>query len=516
MGTRRIDRPNRGQHHDGVIDDQLPRTLGRYRLGDAIGAGGMATVYTGWLTGAGGFERKVAVKVMHAHLGRQQAFVDMFLDEARIAAKVHHPNVCQVFDFGEDRGRYYLAMEYLHGRSLSTIIRRSVELHGEAASRYFGFVAGVIGGIAEGLHAAHELGIVHRDVSPTNIVVTQEGVAKIVDFGIATARDRIHHTAHGVVKGNFAYISPEHLMGARVNARSDVWSLGVVAWESCTRCLLFRSASPQETVRAVEHRPIPRPSAIEPLIPPSIDDVILRALQRDPDRRHPTARAFKEDYLRARPQRWPADSTEMMSRWMQDAFQTLSEEANPDGTTVGRRAKAPRLPPQRLKPFVVVVCLAFAIGAYVSLQFIQDPVSRSGHGVQKTSVDNRAVFKPSPRLDKPHLPRQSIVTPTNAPAREKPNPPAEPKSTVGKRASRRASKRRPTGSRGFGELQLVTTGVGTVPVYLNGKLLAWSPLVERLPAGTHVLEVRAAGQPPQKVRVTVRQNTPTRVVVNLD
>ncbi|WP_233562063.1 serine/threonine protein kinase, partial [Sorangium cellulosum] len=201
--------------------------LGRYRVVDEIGVGGMASVHLARMDGPGGFQKWVAIKRIHPHLVEDDQFVDMFLDEARIAAGINHANVAQVFDLGKDDNTYWIAMEYLHGEPLREVMRRAEErrlrISPELASR-------ICSDAAEGLHAAHELrgkngqllGLVHRDVTPHNLFLTYDGYTKVVDFGIAKVADRLSSTRAGTLKGKLAYMSPEQVRGNDVDRTTDV------------------------------------------------------------------------------------------------------------------------------------------------------------------------------------------------------------------------------------------------------------------------------------------------------
>ncbi|MFO0686743.1 MAG: serine/threonine-protein kinase [Sandaracinus sp.] len=276
-----------------------PQRFGPYLLVREIASGGMATVYEAVREGEGGFRRKVAVKRIHPHLARDRAFADMFLDEARIAARIAHPNVCQVLDYGRHQGESFLAMELLDGHTLSQLLSALVRRSAGEGTAHVPLVLGILAECAEGLHAAHELrddhgmplDVVHRDVSPQNLFVTMDGEVKVVDFGVATARDKNHRTETNEIKGKLAYMSPEQAAG-RVDRRADVWALGVVLWEALTLRRLFRRGTQPETLAAVERDPIPRPSEVLPGLPPALDDIVMRALERDTARRTPDARTL--------------------------------------------------------------------------------------------------------------------------------------------------------------------------------------------------------------------------------
>lgn len=285
----------------------LPSHFGRYRIFSKLASGGMATVYLARTEHTSGFEKLVALKVIHEHLAEDEAFVHMFLDEARIAAGIDHPNVCTVFDFGEQDGVHYLAMEFLLGEPIKRVLRAVARRKDREEIRQLPYyIARLIAEACEGLHAAHELHgprgeplhVVHRDVSPENIVVTYDGGVKIVDFGVAKAAERIHETKVAKIKGKFAYIAPEQLRNEGVDRRSDVWGLGVCLWEALTLRRLFRRDSDASTLSAVLFDDIPAPSAVSPWVPVELDAIVLRALTRDREGRYRTARAMGQDLRR--------------------------------------------------------------------------------------------------------------------------------------------------------------------------------------------------------------------------
>ena len=295
-----------GGEHLEPIADARDRALGRYRLSYQIASGGMATVYLGRVHGAAGFNRPVAIKRIHPHLAKRPEFVAMFLDEARIASRISHPNVCSIFDFGEVDGSYFMAMEYLVGVPLARLIAavgRRPDVLGSA--RWRALSARIVADAAEGLHAAHELrdeqgeplGIVHRDVSPQNVFVTFDGAVKVVDFGIALARDRLQETNTGTLKGKFAYMAPEHAGGEKIDRRADVWGLGVVLWEMLTAERLFKRRNDMETILAIRSGQIPSPSARIEGVPPALDAIVMGALSVDADVRPSTARALGRELL---------------------------------------------------------------------------------------------------------------------------------------------------------------------------------------------------------------------------
>ncbi len=276
--------------------------LGRYQLLAKLAAGGMATVYLGRIAGAGGFDRRVAMKVLHAHLAEDPNIRDMFLDEARLAARIRHPNVVPVIDVGEEPGQgTFLVMEYIEGVDFSKVIRAAAKRAARIAPPV---VLRIVVDMLAGLTAAHELkdaqgnhlGVVHRDISPHNVLVGTDGISRITDFGIAKAEGRISSTQTGQLKGKLAYMPPERLSrkGGKVidDARGDLFATAICLWEGLTGRRLFRGDDDLETVRKVLYEEIPKPSSIRPDLAP-LDEIVLKGLARDPDERYQTAREFR-------------------------------------------------------------------------------------------------------------------------------------------------------------------------------------------------------------------------------
>lgn len=279
--------------------------FGVYRPCLEIGSGGMAAVYIAREVGESGLQRTVALKVMHEHLARTERYKKRFLDEARILSRLAHPYICSVFGYGEDEGRPFMAMEYLVGEPLSRVLRamkrRVTSLSCADRARLFGRV---IADIAEGIHAAHEtrdgqgrmLGVVHRDVSPQNLFMLYDGTVRILDFGIAWYRDRYVQTATtSRLIGKLPYMAPEQIQGLPYDRRVDVWALGIVLWELVTLDRLFRRETEVRTMEAVCSEPIPLASEVAEGVPPGFDQILARALERDPEKRYQTARELAHD-----------------------------------------------------------------------------------------------------------------------------------------------------------------------------------------------------------------------------
>jgi serine/threonine-protein kinase len=274
--------------------------LGKYEIVALLALGGTAEIYLARIDGTAGFEKYVVVKCLHDHLAEDAEFVSMFLDEARLGAQLDHSNIVQTLALGEHEGRYYLVMEFIAGLSLALVGRRAHE-RVRGGKVPVPIVLNVPAQAAGGLHYAHTrmegglpLRLVHRDISPQNLVITHEGIVKVVDFGIAKADFRETHTRSGTVKGKFAYMSPEQCQAGEVDHRTDVFALGVIVWELLTGRRLFKRDSTYDTYRAVLECAVPPPSSINHELDPALDDIVMRALTRLADDRYPSAEAFGE------------------------------------------------------------------------------------------------------------------------------------------------------------------------------------------------------------------------------
>jgi len=289
----------RGDGEAGIVGTP-PRMLGRYELLGTLGTGGMATVHLARIAGEAGFQRLFAIKVLHAHLAGESGFISMFLDEARIAAMLHHPNIVPIIDLGnDDGGTPFVAMEYIEGCSLSALLKRHKN------DRPPKLVAQITLDLLAGLDAAHTLAddsgqplnVVHRDVSPQNVLVGIDGSARITDFGIARAEARINTTRPGQMKGKIAYMSPEQIRGGSIDRRTDLWAAGGMLWAMLTGRKLFVGANEAATMANILELEIPKPSTIGLKPPAAFDAVCARALERDPEKRFASAQEF-EDALR--------------------------------------------------------------------------------------------------------------------------------------------------------------------------------------------------------------------------
>ncbi len=277
-----------------------PERVGPYEVLVPIASGGMATVHLARRTGMAGFERLVALKVTHPHLRMQDAFVDSILEEAKLTARIHHPNVAQVLDVGDDPQGTYLVMEYVAGDTLAGLLRS-----GEAGERIpIDIALRILADLLSGLDAAHALtspdgshaNLVHRDVSPQNILVGVDGVARLVDFGLAKTVDRLALTKSGIIKGKLAYMAPEQIRGRPLDRRADVWAAGVVAWELFAGRRL-NDGEEAEIMLRVLSEPAPCLRTIAPDIPVEIEEAVASALRIEVDERCPSAGDLRDRIL---------------------------------------------------------------------------------------------------------------------------------------------------------------------------------------------------------------------------
>jgi serine/threonine-protein kinase len=295
-------KPKKKKHDEPRII-RTDRQFGRFELLMEMARGGMATLYLARIRGPEQFEKKLVIKRIHEHLAEEEEFIGMFLDEARITALIHHPNVATIFDMGQIQGAYFIAMEYVHGENLTSVLRAAVRQKGGFKWPY---AAKLVADAAAGLHAAHELrgpdgkplGVVHRDVSPQNILLSYDGHVKVVDFGIAYAAERISHTQAGTLKGKVSYMSPEQTGHRDLDRRSDVFSLGIVLFESVCLKRLFKEKNEGAALLRVREADVPKPRSIRKDIPPELERIILKALAKDPEVRYQTAGDLEDDLNR--------------------------------------------------------------------------------------------------------------------------------------------------------------------------------------------------------------------------
>jgi eukaryotic-like serine/threonine-protein kinase len=260
----------------------------------------MAEIFLARQEGVKGFEKTVVIKRIRPHLSKQKNFVSMFLDEARLAAQLNHPNIVQIHELGQLDDSYFIAMEYVFGRDMARIIPKA-ERMGIAFPLVYALK--IAAEVCEGLHHAHQradawgnpLHIVHRDVTPENIFVSFDGTVKILDFGIAKARGQTGETSVGEIKGKLSYLSPEQALGKSLDCRSDIFSLGVVLYEWLTGLRLFTGDSEAAVLRSISEGKIYGPSYFKPDIPPEVEAVVMRALEKDRELRYASAWEMQRD-----------------------------------------------------------------------------------------------------------------------------------------------------------------------------------------------------------------------------
>jgi serine/threonine protein kinase len=327
IGAARDPRSGVEAHIEGT-----PTTaFGKYQLFASLGRGGMADVFLSVARGQMGFNKLAVIKRLRQALAEEPAFRNMFLDEARLAARLSHPNIVHTYEVGEQNGVYFIAMEYLEGQSLNKVLkealRRKEGIEPEVGAR---IIADALGGLAYahglGDYDGRPLGIIHRDVSPHNIFVTYDGHTKLVDFGIAKAALSSTETEVGVLKGKVAYMSPEQAMGGRIDQRADLFAMGIVLWELLARQRLMTGESAANTLHKLMNEPIPRVSSVVPGIDPELEAICGKALEKDPQYRWQSAAEMRdalEAWLRSNPLQ---ARQEEVSRKMLHLFGSVRED----------------------------------------------------------------------------------------------------------------------------------------------------------------------------------------------
>jgi len=304
-----------------VTDPRIPGvgdSLGDYELLARLRSGGMATVFVARRRGAEGFRKRVAIKLVHPHLAHDEQFRRMFIDEATLSARIEHPRCVHIEELREDSGVLYLVMEYVRGGSLSQLM---AAVTAESRRLAPALAAHIAGATADGLGAAHDardesgepLGVVHRDVSPQNILLSRSGHVKLIDFGVAKARGRAQQTSTGTLKGKFRYMAPEQARGLPLDHRADLYALGIVLWEMLTGRRLFDGDNDLRVLDLVRDPRVARPSRLAPEVPDALDRVVLKALAIDPARRFQHAVQMRRALFAAVPQARAVDEHALAS-----------------------------------------------------------------------------------------------------------------------------------------------------------------------------------------------------------
>jgi serine/threonine protein kinase, bacterial len=323
------------------------RRIGKYEILTRLSMGGMAELFLAYTAGPGGFRKFVAVKQILPDIKKDESFVKMFLDEARITAAFSNANIGQVFDLGEEDGELYLAMEFISGQNLEQIVKRAAK---KMEPLPVGFSARVVRDACLGLHYAHHFTdpsgkpapVVHRDVSPKNVMVTYTGDVKVIDFGIAKARGRLNRTQVGIVKGTSGYMSPEQVRNEPLDGRTDLFAAGVMLHELTTYSRLFTAPNDTQMMMKIVEGEIQQPRNLNPKVPKELSDVVMRALSRKRDGRFTSGKEMARAIEQACPEMFDEDAlAEVMSGLFDDKIQTtrsLLELANTDDT--GKMTKA--------------------------------------------------------------------------------------------------------------------------------------------------------------------------------
>jgi len=330
MGSAGVEDAAGGSPSSGTIPGASP-SVGKYQLLAILGRGGMADVFLALSRGPMGFNKLVVVKRLRGSLADDMQFRTMFLDEARLAARLNHPNVVHTYEVGAEDEAYFIAMEYLEGQSLNKIIKESHK-RGEPFDQLL--CARISSDALAGLHHAHELKdydgtplrIIHRDVSPHNIFVTYDGVVKVVDFGIAKAALSTVETEVGVLKGKVAYMSPEQAGGGPIDARADVFAMGIVLWELLTKQRLMSGDSAAATLHRLLMTPIPSVRTLRPDVDPELASILARALQKDPADRFQSAKEMRDsldDYIA---RSGPGPRADDIGHLVSDMFQKVRDD----------------------------------------------------------------------------------------------------------------------------------------------------------------------------------------------
>ncbi|MDI1475768.1 serine/threonine protein kinase [Polyangium sp. y55x31] len=343
----------------------VPERLGRYEIVERLASGGMGEVFIARFVAPGGFVKAVAVKRIHPHLAEDETFIHMLHDEANVAAAIRHPNIISTIDVGFEAGNHFVVLDYANGDPLQRMLRDVRKNHGTAFPDWM--VAWIGAEVASALHAAHEaknlegesLEIIHRDVSTSNVILSDAGHPMLFDFGVAKAKQRMVQTSHGELKGKLPYMAPETFRGEAVDRTVDVFSLGVMLYELCTGNSPFARNSDLETIMALQSAVVEPPSRVRDVIHESLDPIVMRTMARDRAERYPTALAVEND-LRAwaRARGAPHDAASAAA-WIAETFPDrcawrkglLARVANSAPHTRAQMGSSPRL--NTLTPGVV-------------------------------------------------------------------------------------------------------------------------------------------------------------------
>jgi serine/threonine protein kinase len=469
--------------------------FGRYQLLGRIAVGGMAEIFLAREPSAAGGSRTIVIKRILNHVANDQRFVQMFLDEARLALQLRHPSICHIYEFGEVNHSFFIAMEWIDGVPLGRLIKRVRDARGHALAPTI--AARVIAQTAEALEYAHRavdesgrsMAIVHRDVSPQNIMVSYQGSVKLLDFGIAKAETHATKTTAGQVKGKFAYMSPQQCVGDPVDGRADVFALGVCLYEALAARNLYRRKTEYETMRAIIEGPVPSVLSIDPNLPPELDDIVTRALAKDPDDRFQSAAAMQNAL-----EHWLARSGEIVNATTIATYvSTLFEverrsgplvEVSPIESVPAPRPRAREGSSNAAFVWVAIVLSIFLIGGAVAVALFLYFDSRS-----RTAEVEAPVARDEP---------------VAAPVREETQPPWET-----------GDVEFPAGAQ-YGALLLTSTPAGATVQVDERVLDERTPItLNELAPGTYRLRVERSGFEPYEAETVIAAGEVARVEVTL-
>ena len=401
----------------------VPRSIGKYEILALLARGGMAEVFLGRTTGEGGFEKLVAVKRIHPVFASDRDFVEMFMDEARISATLHNSNIGQVFDFGRVGSTYYIAMEFIQGLSLKALFSFC-----QQRPKHLGrlpIAAHVVANICAALQYAHDRrdsqdqpqNIIHRDVSPTNVLLTFEGEVKLIDFGIAKATQRMRNTASSVIKGKYSYMAPEQVEAKELDYRVDIFSAGIILYELITATRLFEAETDLGVLNLVRLARVPVPSSVAPGLPQELDKICLRALAREPGERYPSAArmqaelerfCFKSSFGRQQLGRFMKkafatewDKKRQLIRQAREEFQARFDAASTNVLSPVEVEDLKAIPTMDLEPDTTVpsaqISLLGSDSSGVAAAQMSDTLNEPADSLIPAGPDARTVTSPGPR-----------------------------------------------------------------------------------------------------------------------
>jgi serine/threonine protein kinase len=439
---------------------RVMQQLGKYQLIRKLATGGMAEVYLAKAAGPMGFEKTLVVKRILPHLAEDPAFVEMFLSEAKLAAQLNHPNIVQIFDFGEADGEYFLAMEYIDGPNLRVLLKRAQTAGLELAPA---LCARLIASACEGLAFAHDfadpetgepLGLIHRDISPDNILVSRQGAVKVVDFGIAKSAGQSHKTQSGVIKGKLAYMPPEQVRAKVLDRRADVYALGVVLYELLTGYKPFDSTTDASTMQAILFEPLVPAVQHRADLPEPVQRILERALAKDREQRHPDCLALSaelEEFILSVGK--PVTTQQIVQLIAQVSPGTDSPMPTPHGTARG------------------------GSGSRHSATPVHTPVpSTGGTGPRSSATPSRLVPPPLVEPSSPSRPSEEPITIERTQRLEAPPPSKEPSTSVPPNPVTSTEESPPASS--LWKRMLIPAAVGVGLLVVGGGYLVFRPSSE--------------------------------------